>query len=163
MPGFYVEKARSDAQEVHLQHFWVADNIGPLKERDIILQDVTLPSFETEPHLQNGASLTYKYASFVKYSDAVIVFYDTKGLMEHLEVWREKIWTPDKGLSPKKSYAEDTIIRQTDGEGNDTGEYKLFNTWPIKIDQGPLTYAKSESRIITLTLACDWMEYTGGS
>jgi hypothetical protein len=163
MPGFYVEEARSAAQKVHLQHYWVALNIGPINPitGKFLLQDVTLPSFETEPHLQNGASLTYKYASFVKYSDATITFYDTTGLMAKLEAWRKKIWTPDAGLSPKKTYAENTVIMQQDGEGTPTVTYELFNTWPLKIDQGPLTYTKSESRIITLTLACDYMVATG--
>jgi hypothetical protein len=157
MPGFYVEKARSDVEKTFLQHFWYAEQIGPLNVQGLLLQDVGLPNFETAPHEQNGASLTYKFANFIKYSDATITFYDTLGLFKDLEEWRKKIWEPNTGLQPKKSYAKDTVIVQTDGAGNEKQKYKLVNTWPSKIDSGQLTYTKSEAKVVTLTLVCDYM------
>ena len=114
MPGFYGGIPR--VKEVYLQHYWYADQIGPIQlagSDSLILQDVGLPNFEPEVHTQPGASLMYKFASHVKYTDATITFYDTQGLIKSIENWREKIWTKGEGVQPKNQYARETIICQT--------------------------------------------------
>lgn len=162
MPGFTINELPT-VPLVHQQHFWRAEQIGPIKpiERNesILLQELTLPGPDFDVHEQKGASLIYKYASFVKWTDATIIFYDVYGLFAKLEEWRAQIWTPGEGIKPKKQYADNTVIIMTDGEGTEFARYTLVNSWPKTIGHGLLTYTASGAKLVNLTLACDYVTY----
>ncbi|RLF30370.1 MAG: hypothetical protein DRN07_08705 [Thermoplasmata archaeon] len=165
MPGFTASNLTLKPK-IFLGHFWTLVKIGDIQVQgqEIPIKDVKIPDTTFEVFEQKGASLVYKYAKFARYGDATITFYDIKGLYKKLEDWKKEIWTPDEGIQPKKQYARETIIQQTDGQGaygNPQVTYRLINSWPKNISRSLLTYTNSEAHLVTVLLACDYMEVTG--
>ena len=172
MPGFFIngsggdQLSPSNTIETHRKHRWLIEKLGPIDSFEtaaLIAESVQLPEVDIEQHDIKAALLTYKYAKGVKWGDATITFYDTTQILSTIEKeWRDLVYTNAAGVlkhTPgSNGYKQDTTLQQLDGKGAIVRRLTLKNSWPRKIAHGPLSYGSSDIKLVTITLALDFVE-----
>ena len=175
MPGFIIggqpggEGAREPANTVETlrAHRWKIVNLndeisGDVFGPDIIAESLQLPNVDIEVQEVKGALITYKFAKSVRWDDVTVTFYDTAKLLPRLiEEWRDKVYTNEKGIRPHKGYKVDAAFELLDGAGNSQLKVTLKNSWIRRIMHGPLSYASSDIKIVTLIISYDFAEFEG--
>jgi hypothetical protein len=165
IPGFNIGGSGdgpANTIETLRQHRWIIRKLGPIgRESLIVAKEVTLPELRLERQEILGGLIWYKYAKAVKYEDAQVIFYDTGKFLQEIQAWQDKVYKLDTGIGshvPGKGYKLDSQFDLLDGSGNTVNSYTFKNSWPALIAQGKLSYTDSEIKVVTITLAYDWVE-----
>ena len=130
---------------------------------EVIPVELTLPSKSFEQLEISGVSQKYKFAKSVSFDDVTVTLYDLVGLQKKFEDWMDKVWTKDAGLQTDyKGTAEFHLI---DGQGGEKPlvSFKLINTWPKKLNHSQLSMSTNEFKLLTITFAYDWYEFTSNA
>lgn len=132
------------------------DTSSPL----IYLKDLTLPTFTANTDSYVGSSLEYKWAKSVVWEDVKVVWYDTKGLIDKIRAWRQRVWTPEGGLQVGSVYKKRSQldVHLPTWEDDDSVRWLLVNSWPKIIKHGELTYTNSDVKLVEVVIAYDWAE-----
>ena len=167
MPGFIVNGVGSGANSAPLMMYNYTWDItwlfgGVVDSILVYVKDCTLPSWSIETEVVQGASLKYKNAKSIIFDDINLVFYDTWGLYTHIQDWRNRVWTPEGGLSDPNDYKTRSMIRSMSHDFSKQVLWTLYNSWPSNIKTGSLTYTDSQIKVVDVTVSYDWAIEAGG-
>jgi len=168
MPGFTINGFGNQREipnnlETARNYRWYIRKLGPITSMRslIVAKECTLPRWEPQKQ-EIEASLKYKYAKSINWSDVIISFYDTftDPILDQLNKWRDKVYTNNAGVKKHGGggYKDDTVILQLDGSGNEIREITLKGSWPLSIDQGKLSMADNNITLVEVTLSIDYAE-----
>jgi hypothetical protein len=165
MPGFNIDGAGDGPEgtvDVLRQYRWEIQQLGPISDRIVRLlaREMVLPESKIDTQEVLGGLLYYKYAKSVKWENISVTFYDTTDTLKELIAWRDKIYTNQGGIKIHSRYKLDSIFLLQDGLGATLKTITAKGSWPVSIAQGQLSYASSDAKIITVTLAYDYAEVT---
>jgi len=176
MPGFVVPgpngaiggnpTAVPGRTEFFYSYTWeVFDLFEEVSFRDssiVLLKDATLPTFTAVTDSYVGSSLEYKWAKGVVWEDVKFVWYDSVGLIDHMQRWRSTVWTPEDGLQMANDYKKISLlnVHLPTWDDDKAVNWKLNNSWPKMIKHGELTYTQSNVKLVEVTVAYDWAEET---
>lgn len=165
MPGFNIgddSDGPSNIVEPLRSHRWRIKKLGPidLDGVRIFAKDLSLPTVDIEVDEVQGATIKYKFASVVNFSEAVLTFYDTNDLLISLQDWLDLVYVSVGGegtgeLGLADDYKDEASFELVDNEGFTEIEYRLLGAFPTKIDNSQLTYTNSNIKEITMTLQFD--------
>jgi hypothetical protein len=175
MPGFIVTTDRAPMggqigdgrmharREYYYNYMWEIQHLFEQRSFSsedslISLKDATLPTFTVNKESYNGASLEYKFAKNVTWDDIKVTWYDSRGLLKHLQKWRQMVWTPELGIRPPNLYKKESILHHFLPTGDALNSWTLINSWPSQIRHGDLTYTSSDIKIVEVTVTYDWAE-----
>jgi len=166
MPGFSIvgnEGGPSASLNFYTSYEWTIRKLGPIDfkmEELQYVQSVILPTTVFEEQIVKGASSQYKFAKAITHGDIEVVFYDIASIyLDKIFEWQELIWTEKSGIGAAHDYMGQSVFElfafKGSGDSGQTIPYviKAENTWPKSIVHSNLTYAESEIKKITLTLA----------
>jgi len=135
----------------------------------IYAKDVTLPTYNFIDEKYKSASLSYKYAKEINWNDVKITFYDTRGIINLLNLMTRQTWDRNTGIRPAVEYKFDSVITVFRGDDANVRDrsiireieetYKLRGSWIKQLDQAPLTYESSDAHTVSVILSYDWAEY----
>lgn len=149
------------APDVHRAHRWrVIQVAGVSDSLFIFAKTLTLPEAAFEEETGPGASVDYKFPSKATYSDVELSFYDLHGLYAKLDEARKRIWTPETGLMAANNFMAESIFEQYDGQNKKTNSFKLINSYIKKLSHSQLTYDSSELKLVNVTLAYSWADFS---
>jgi hypothetical protein len=165
MPGFNIDGGGNGPPgtiDVLMQYRWEIQQLGPIADRTVRLlaREMVLPESKIDVQEILGGLIYYKFAKSVKWENISVTFYDTMDTLKELIAWRDKIYTNQGGIKVHSNYKQDSIFLLQDGLGNTLKTITAKGSWPVSIAQGPLSYASSDAKIITVTLAYDYAEVT---
>jgi len=168
MPGFSVGQGTETNQppanvEFFRQHRWSIIKLGPITVptiNNLYARDLQIPDMDLQTEEIKGGFLTYKYASGVNYGDATVSFYDTQNLLSELKKWQDQVFTLTEGIKQSSNYKSECIFRLEDGSESALQTFTLKNSFIKNISHGPLTMTASEVKYITLTISCDYYEFS---
>lgn len=170
MPGFIVneigEGAKADSIRPYYSFTWQISNLfedrTPIDNQSplIYVREATLPSWDFDKEKVMGASLEYKFAKSIVWNDIKIIWYDTDGLAEIMQIWRSTIWAPHIGLALANDYKKESTLQSFDFSFENPVSWKLINSWPGNVKVGDLTYVNSDVKMVEVTLVYDWAEET---
>lgn len=176
MPGFKVHgdfggnrNAPEAKLDYYYNYFWEIDSLFETNfdagSALISLRDAGTPTFTVNKETYQGASLEYKFAKSVIWDDIKVSWYDTDGLVDAIEQWRQTVWSPGCGLRQASEYKKESRITSFLPTGKSDVAWLLRNSWPSQIKYGDLTYTTSDIKIVEVTVTYDWAERfdtTGG-
>ena len=171
MPGFKINGQGtgpdgSPSIELLKDHrFTLTEFLGMDGTQDpfIQLKEVTLPEKVVETLEIKCPGTTYKFAKSVNYTDLVLSFYGTSGLIDKIEELENKVHTVDSGIGDFNTYLGDVTLNFTDGEGSPLSILLFSNCFLSNTKFGDVSYGSSEIKLITLTLKCNYYTITQAS
>ncbi len=170
MPGFNIngndENSVSSLKEPKFNHRWTIDQlVGISIERGsplLFAQKLKLPEYTVDEEKIKGASLEYKFAKGVKWSDVTITFYDTLGLSPKIQEFSGNVFNQNsQALHTAERYKADSVFTLLDGSGLVIETYTLKNSWIKKVSHSELSYESSDIKTVTISLSYDWATRTG--
>jgi hypothetical protein len=138
---------------------------GPIARPIVYLKDLTMPTFTGNTDSYLGASIEYKWAKSIVWEDVKVSWYDTKGLINVIKRWRERVWNSTDGLRQSDDYKRESQLDVHLPTWNDADavKWRLYNSWPKIIKHGDLTYTNSDVKLVEVTVAYDWAEENDGA
>lgn len=164
MPGFKVGDLGADTSadvKPFYKYTWELVSVfgdqaaaGPT----VYAREATLPSWDFDIVEVLGGSIKYKFAGHVNFGDVKIVWYDTDGLSDQIQQWRDLVWSTDAGIRPASEYKKETWIRSMTMDLESDVVWKMINSWPRSIRMGDLTYVDSDIKNVEVLVSYDWAE-----
>lgn len=173
MPGFVVNgfgRGAPSSVKPYYKYTWeilhlFGEGVGPNPPAErlplIYAKDASLPSWGFDKEEVQGSSSTYKFAKSIKWDDIKISWYDTSGLSDKVRAWRRLVWTPEGGLTSPDSYKRTSILRVYTFAWTLPVTWTMYNSWPMTVKTGDLTYTESNVKLVEVTLSYDWAEESG--
>jgi hypothetical protein len=166
MPGFVVQgtgSATSPPSTPYYKYTWeiatlFGEAVRPTDSPIIYAKEATLPNWEVDLVEVMGASLKYKFAGHMNFGDIKIVWYDTEGLADEIIKWRDKVWTPDKGVQQANDYKQDSAISSLAFDDSAEVKWSLHGSWPRAVRVGDLSYVDSDIKSVEATVVYDWAD-----
>lgn len=169
MPGFKINdvgKGAPASVKPIMSYSWEVTSLGSGKgaiDKDLLIfsESCTLPRFTATKEEVQGAVLTYKYASGVKWEDVKLTFYDVvpekskTTIAVALDDWRDKVYTSEQGLGMANDYKQDSILSIIDATGAGIYKWTLHGSWPSSIGDSQLTYTSSNVKLVDVTITYD--------
>lgn len=155
----------SNVAETLRMHRWAVTQLGPINIDNLkMLKDLQLPDFEAQIQEIQGAQLAYKYIKGVKWGDVQVTFYDDGSLLDELIEWKSTIYSAGRGIqkhNPGFGYKQDCTFLLLNGCREVENKLVLKNAFPKSIQNGKLSYTDTSIKVVSVTLAYDWSEWSG--
>ncbi len=165
MPGFIVNGLGTGAPasvKPYYKYTWEVTNFygDGIQTGDplIYLIEAGTPSWDFDKEEVMGASVSYKFAKSIKWNDIKFTWYDTVGLHVKVKKWRQSIWRPDQGLQNPDDYKKLSTLKSLTFAWENPVVWTMFNSWPVSVKAGDLTYTESAIKQVEVTLSYDWAE-----
>lgn len=170
MPGFNIGPIKGGfglpSARPYMSYAWELEQLFG-KEYTIPALRCTLPTFTARPEQISGSALVYKFAGEVVWEDVRLSFYSypssnpDSDLVRVLQSWRDRIWTPEKGLQSADKYKRTSRIKILNNTHEFEYYWRLVGSWPQTIRDGELDYATSDVKIVEVVVSYDWAETEG--
>lgn len=129
----------------------------------IQLKDITLPEKVIETLEIKCPGTTYKFAKSANYTDLVLTFYGTSGLVDRIEDLENSVHNVNTGIGDFNTYLNDVTVNFTDNMGSPLSVLLFSNCFLSNTKFGDLTYGSSDIKLITVTLKINYYTITQAS
>jgi len=168
MPGFIVDDAGagvSNVVETRRKHRWMFRVLEQMQKMLIYLQKASRPSFTFEEAVMHHDQEQAYFAGKQSWEPIEMTWYDTESPDGSLAMYK---WVLGGGLgvsdgkavcvSVPRNYKKTAELAMTNGCGETTEIWKLYGSWPQKVNWEDLDYTNTEIATISCTLRYDRAE-----
>jgi len=165
MPGFSIDQASSSnpnaLAEVRRKHrwLWTIDEPSDMRRIVVYLQKSARPQVQFEEAVMHHDQERAYYAGRTEWQPITLTWYDVEqdpDASKAIWDWVQGVSDiPQATVSTPRDYKKQTTVSMTDGQGEDTEKWTLYNTWPQDTNWSDLDYTSSELQVVEVKIRFD--------